>query len=51
MHDFNCAGKYGVSVNSTQKELAEEILSLCFSAPDILCLWYSGLKRMDVDYV
>ena len=43
LYDFNCAGKFGVSVNSTQKELAEQVLSICLSDPEILCQLYPGI--------
>ena len=43
LYDFNCAGKFGVSVNSTQKELAEQVLSICLSDSEILCQLYPGI--------
>lgn len=42
LYDFNCAGKYGISVNSTQKELALQILTVCLSNPEILAQLYPG---------
>jgi len=44
-YDFNCNGKYGISVNSTHKELAFQVLSLCFSDPEILSLLNPGIDR------
>ena len=49
LYDFNCAGKYGVSVNSTQKELAEQILSVCLSDSEILCQLYPGIDVKTIE--
>ena len=47
-YQFNCFGKYGVSVNSGQKDLAFQILSVCLSDPEILRLidWYDALPEL-----
>ena len=41
----NLRVKYGISVNSKKKEIAFQILSMCFTDPDILCLLYPGVDR------
>jgi len=48
-YEFNCNMKFGINRTSTQKELAFQILSVCFSDPDILCLIYPGVDRNLID--
>lgn len=48
-YDFNVAGKYGISVNSTQKALAKHILAVCLSDPEILCQMYPGIDTKKIE--
>lgn len=43
--ELNLRGKYGISVNSERKDQAFQILAMCFSDPDILCLLYPGVDK------
>ena len=43
--ELNLCVKYGLFVNSKKKEAAFQILSMCLTDPDILCLLYSGVDR------
>ena len=45
INELNLRGKYGISVNSKRKEHAFQILSICLTDPDILCLLYPGVDR------
>lgn len=38
LHEFNCAMRCGISVDSLQKDLTFRVLSICFSDPEILRL-------------
>ena len=47
--EYNERGKYGISVNSTQKELAFRILSVCYTDPDILGCMFPGIDRDTIE--
>ena len=44
-NELNLRGKYGMSVNSKKKDVAFQLLTMCFTDPDILCLLYPGVDR------
>lgn len=45
MFESSFALKYGIYVESSQKDLAFRVLSLCLSDPDILCLLNPGAEK------
>ena len=54
-YPFSLDASYGVSVRSSDQELAIKILSVCFSDPDILSVWYPGVTPEEfasrIDYL
>ena len=47
--EYNAKGKYGISVNSTQKELAFRILTVCYTDSDILTCMFPGVDRDTIE--
>lgn len=45
IYELNLRAKYGISVNSQQKDMAFQVLKTCFTDPDILCLLYPGIEK------
>ena len=45
LYEASFGAKYGISVNSKQKELSYQILSFCLSDPEILSLLFPGVDK------
>jgi len=43
LYDTSYGNRYGIAVDSEKKDLAFQVLSLCYSNPEILSLLYPGL--------
>lgn len=46
LYDSNLRARYGISVGSTKKEQAVDVLSMCLSDMDLLCLFYPGADEL-----